>query len=60
MAALDPQVVDFVKALARAAAARDIARLKNREDCPKGQNPTKIGECHADGDLRPLLKQAAK
>jgi hypothetical protein len=48
MAAPDPKLVDFVKALARANAARDIA-------IAKGRNAT-----HADGHLRPLQQHAAK
>lgn len=38
---LDPDVVDFVKALARANAARDIARLQrvegSRDEQPEGK-----------------------
>jgi hypothetical protein len=48
MTAPDPKLVDFVKALARANAARDIAKAQERN------------ASHADGDLRPLQQRAAK
>jgi hypothetical protein len=35
---VDPSVVDFVKALARANAARDIARLQRREGNSDGKD----------------------
>ena len=44
MKPVDPNVVDFVKALARASAARDIARLKEREGDhrePAAQSPAR-------------------
>jgi len=52
MAQIDPQVIDFVKALARANAARDIAQLQSG-DKAKGKE-------HADGDLRALQFRASK
>lgn len=40
MAKFDPSVIDFVKALARANAARDIARLQNAGEHDKQQRKT--------------------
>jgi hypothetical protein len=52
MAKIDPQVIDFVKALARANAARDIAQLQ-LGDKAKGKE-------HADGDLCAVQQRATK
>lgn len=48
---LDPRVIEFVKALARDAVARDIAAA--RAQSPKRQDPS-----HAHSHLRPLLVDA--
>lgn len=46
---IDPDLLDFVKALARATEARDFAALTNRKT-----------QGHAHADLRPLLQRTAK
>lgn len=52
-ARLDPAIVDFVKALARASVARDIAAARARASQPQ-DSP------HANSHLRPLQLRAAK
>lgn len=52
MAKFDPSVIDFVKALARANAARDIASRQ--------MSVSAKGKQHEDGDLRAIFERAAK
>lgn len=48
----DPAIVEFVKALARANAARDIA-LDHRKAIPRGKPKEAVD--HANGDIRPIF-----
>jgi hypothetical protein len=50
IAPLDPDVVEFVKALARATSARDFAAAR------KGRKHN----TNADTDLRPIFQQSAE